>query len=89
MILKRECVLIQRNAVLNLQESNILDCSVKSVSIGWDKNVPPFYCAVVGESNEDDEKKAIQNAQKANEDEKKAALLKAAHQFNGKEELPD
>lgn len=41
------------------------------------------------ESNEDDEKKAIQNAQKANEDEKKAALLKAAHQFNGKEELPD
>ena len=40
------------------------------------------------ETNEDDEKKAIQKIQKANKDEKDAAMLKAANQYNGKAELP-
>ena len=40
------------------------------------------------ETNEDDEKKAIQKIQKANKDEKDAAMLKAANQYNGKSELP-
>ncbi|MHC3849874.1 type II CRISPR RNA-guided endonuclease Cas9, partial [Streptococcus thermophilus] len=40
------------------------------------------------ETNEDDEKKAIQKIQKANKDEKDAATLKAANQYNGKAELP-
>lgn len=39
-------------------------------------------------TNEDDEKKAIQKIQKANKDEKDAAMLKAANQYNGKAELP-
>ena len=39
-------------------------------------------------TNEDDEKKAIQKIQKANKDEKDAAMLKAANQYNGKTELP-
>ena len=40
------------------------------------------------ETNEDDEKKAIQKIQKANKDEKDAAMLKAANQYNGRAELP-
>lgn len=40
------------------------------------------------ETNEDDEKKAIRKIQKANKDEKDAAMLKAANQYNGKAELP-
>ena len=40
------------------------------------------------ETNKDDEKKAIQKIQKANKDEKDAAMLKAANQYNGKAELP-
>lgn len=40
------------------------------------------------ETNEDDEKKAIQKIQKANKAEKDAAMLKAANQYNGKSELP-
>lgn len=40
------------------------------------------------ETNEDDEKKAIQKIQKANKDEKDAAMLKAANQYNRKAELP-
>ncbi|MCE2244004.1 type II CRISPR RNA-guided endonuclease Cas9, partial [Streptococcus thermophilus] len=40
------------------------------------------------ETNEDDEKKAIQKIQKANKDEKDAAMLKAANQYNGKDKLP-
>ena len=40
------------------------------------------------ETNEDDEKKAIQKIQKANKDEKDAAMFKAANQYNGKAELP-
>lgn len=40
------------------------------------------------ETNEDDEKKAIQKIQKANKAEKDAAMLKAANQYNGKAELP-
>lgn len=40
------------------------------------------------ETNEDDEKKAIQKIQKANKVEKDAAMLKAANQYNGKAELP-
>ena len=40
------------------------------------------------ETNEDDEKKAIQKIQKANKDEKDAAMRKAANQYNGKDELP-
>lgn len=40
------------------------------------------------ETNEDDEKKAIQKIQKANKDEKDTAMLKAANQYNGKAELP-
>ena len=40
------------------------------------------------ETNEDDEKKAIQKIQKANKEEKDAAMLKAANQYNGKAELP-
>ena len=40
------------------------------------------------ETNEDDEKKAIQKIQKANKDEKDVAMLKAANQYNGKAELP-
>lgn len=40
------------------------------------------------ETNEDDEKKAIQKIQKANKDERDAAMRKAANQYNGKEELP-
>lgn len=40
------------------------------------------------ETNEDDEKKAIQKIQKANKDEKNAAMRKAANQYNGKAELP-
>lgn len=41
------------------------------------------------ENNEKDEKDAIKKAQKANKDEKNVAMMKAAHQYNGKEELPD
>lgn len=40
------------------------------------------------ETNKDDEKKAIKKIQKANKDEKNAAMLKAANQYNGKAELP-
>ena len=40
------------------------------------------------ETNEDDEKKAIQKIQKANKAEKDAAMRKAANQYNGKAELP-
>ena len=40
------------------------------------------------ETNEDDEKKAIQKIQKSNKAEKDAAMLKAANQYNGKAELP-
>ena len=40
------------------------------------------------ETNEGDEKKAIQKIQKANKDEKDAAMRKAANQYNGKDELP-
>lgn len=40
------------------------------------------------ETNKDDEKKAIKKIQKANKDEKNAAMLKAANQYNGKDELP-
>ena len=40
------------------------------------------------ETNEDDEKKAIQKIQKANKAEKNAAMRKAANQYNGKAELP-
>ncbi|MCE2152991.1 type II CRISPR RNA-guided endonuclease Cas9 [Streptococcus thermophilus] len=40
------------------------------------------------ETNEDDEKKAIQKIQKANKDEKDVAMLKAANQYNGKDKLP-
>ena len=43
---------------------------------------------MASETNEDDEKKAIQKIQKANKDEKDAAMLKAANQYNGKAELP-
>lgn len=40
------------------------------------------------ETNEDDEKKAIQKIQKANKAEKDVAMRKAANQYNGKAELP-
>lgn len=41
------------------------------------------------ENNEEDAKKDYVKRQKANEDEKNAAMEKAAHQYNGKKELPD
>lgn len=41
------------------------------------------------ETNEEDAKKDYVKRQKANEDEKNAAMEKAAHQYNGKKELPD
>lgn len=41
------------------------------------------------DKNEEDEKKEIQKRQKANEDEKSAAMKKAATLYNGKVELPD
>jgi len=41
------------------------------------------------ENNEEEAKKDYVKRQKANEDEKNAAMEKAAHQYNGKKELPD
>ena len=41
------------------------------------------------ETNEEDAKKDYVKRQKANEDEKNVAMEKAAHQYNGKKELPD
>lgn len=41
------------------------------------------------ENNEEEAKKDYVKCQKANEDEKNAAMEKAAHQYNGKKELPD
>ena len=41
------------------------------------------------ENNEEDAKKDYIKRQKANQDEKNAAMEKAAFQYNGKEELPD
>ena len=41
------------------------------------------------ENNEEEAKKNYLKRQKANEDEKNAAMEKAAHQYNGKKELPD
>jgi len=41
------------------------------------------------ENNEEDAKKDYIKRQKANHDEKNAAMEKAAFQYNGKKELPD